>query len=360
MINTWSDLAELVEFNRHLLNEDLSFADLLRVSDPKRAARAHTVKGPPLKIDSYENSTYYGFNFKAYPSTTGLRHHGYIKFKKPNTDMPIEQVHCEVDCDCQDYRYRWAWVNKQKGAGQVGPTSVNKAWNQAPVITNPEGRPGLCKHIIALKDYLDGQMASDVFAGAEGEDVGNMLADLVRRSDQRLINYDAEVEVARSREQAYAAGRSARRKGEDPSDFEDVADDPSLEIVPDEVDDSEEVDLSTEPEEDETNIDSDSDEEQPRVESVDRIEMKHLLENIDELEGMEPEGSEALELLTDIRDGINVIAGIDDGEGEEVEDVADDVSSAMPDEGDLGDLEDVPAEDEEDETFQDTKKLRNI
>ena len=65
------------------LAERMTFDKLFRVSDPKRVTRSFTVKGPPLEIDSYQDSIYYAYNFKAQPSTTGLRHRGYVKFFKP-------------------------------------------------------------------------------------------------------------------------------------------------------------------------------------------------------------------------------------------------------------------------------------
>jgi intein/homing endonuclease len=53
-------------------------------------------------------------------------------------------VHGVVVANCPDYRYRWAWANKQRGSGRVGAQSFNQAWNKAPRITNPVGRPGAC------------------------------------------------------------------------------------------------------------------------------------------------------------------------------------------------------------------------
>ena len=55
------------------LQERLTFDQLFRLSEPKRVYRSFTVKGPPLEIDSYQDTVYYIFNFKANPSTTGLR-----------------------------------------------------------------------------------------------------------------------------------------------------------------------------------------------------------------------------------------------------------------------------------------------
>ena len=94
MITTFNQLCALS------LLERLSFNDLLRVSEPKRLVRSNSVTGPPLRVDAYRNTMYYAFNFKAHPSTTGLRHKGYIKFFRPNRPTPMGNVECLVDCDC--------------------------------------------------------------------------------------------------------------------------------------------------------------------------------------------------------------------------------------------------------------------
>jgi len=203
---------------RTLLQELMSFNDLYRVSDPKRVVRSLTVRGPPLQVDAYANALYYGFNFKANPSTTGLRHHGYVKFKKPrHGPVPLSQVPIEVDCDCPDYKFRFAWANKQKGASRVGPNSVNQAINRAPRITNPLGQPGLCKHILAVKDYIEGQMSGDSFIGNEPDgDTSNMLKKIVDRSKKIWIDYDGTMRQARDREQQLSRARQARNQGQQP------------------------------------------------------------------------------------------------------------------------------------------------
>jgi len=195
------------------LSERLSYNDLLRVSEPKRVVRSLTVRGPPLRVDAYQNVLYYGFNFKANPSTTGLRRHGYIKIYKPRRPMAIADCPCEVDCPCEDFRYRWAFVDKQHGSSHVGPNSLNQAWNRAPRITNPQGRPGLCKHLIALTKYLEGQISSHDFIGT-GPDSAEMMNQLVARSQRIAIDYEGHVVRARERERAYATARAARRRGE--------------------------------------------------------------------------------------------------------------------------------------------------
>ena len=195
------------------LAEDMTFDQLFRYSEPKRVRRADTVRGPPLDIDAHSNAVYHIFNFKSFPSTTGLRHRGYIKFKKPQLAQrrrPLAHVPCEVDCTCPDYRYRWAWVNKQHSAGRVGASSLNQAHNRAPVITNPKKIPGLCKHILAARDYICGLMSK---FPKGSPDTGEKLATLVRYADRRWRDMDALVAKAKDAEKWFDAVRQARNAG---------------------------------------------------------------------------------------------------------------------------------------------------
>jgi hypothetical protein len=197
---------------KQLLQEEMTFDQLFRVSDPDRVTRSLTVRGPPLDVDAYEDALYYGFNFKSYPSTTGLRHRGFIKFKKPrNLKTPLQNVKCEVDCSCPDYRYRWAWTNKQRRAGRVGNGTLNQSLNRAPRKTNPTGRPGMCKHLLAARQYIYNQLGH--WPRGE-EDQAIMLQRLVRRATTRWADFPGEMAKAREREARYAAGVRARNRGE--------------------------------------------------------------------------------------------------------------------------------------------------
>lgn len=202
------------------LFEDLTFDQLFRYSEPKRVKRSDTVRGPPLEINANSDSVYHIFNFKSFPSTTGLRHHGFIKFKKPkvgNPRKPLQHIPCEVDCTCPDYRYRFAWVNKQKGAGRVGAQSMNQCLNRAPRKTNPAGIPGLCKHILAARDYIYGLLAK--FPGGE-PDTGDKLGQLVKYADKRWANFDDLMAKAKDQEKWYAAVKQALNTGHRWNDYD--------------------------------------------------------------------------------------------------------------------------------------------
>ena len=213
------------------LYEKLSFAQLFAMSDPKRAVRSLTVKGPPLKIDAYSNALYYLFNFKSNPSTTGLRHHGYIKFLKPRPGVPLADVDCIVDCTCPDMRFVHSWSNKQRGAGVVGPNSLNQAINRAPRIKNPGNRPGCCKHVLALKQYIEGVMSAAQPPNND-KDASTALNKVVKLTQQRFPHERERMAQARERDVATRIARSLKNAGVDKPP-EDVVDGPAVDEVPD-------------------------------------------------------------------------------------------------------------------------------
>lgn len=192
------------------LEERMTYDQLFRISEPKRTKRSDTVRGPPMQIDGYNDVEYHTFNFKAYPSTTGLRHRGYIKFHKARSgvDKPMDQLEVEVDCECPDYKYMWAWANKQRGSSQVGKRSLNKNNGKAPKIKNRTGTPGLCKHLLAARSYIYGQLSK--FPNQTGGDLSIALDKIIKHSNTRWIDYDGEMAKGRERERKYKTGSAAR------------------------------------------------------------------------------------------------------------------------------------------------------
>jgi hypothetical protein len=168
-----------------IVHERLNFDQLFAFSEPKRVLRSKTVRGPNLKIESYADSMYYFFNFKSYPSTTGERWKGYIKFYKPDdSDTPIEKIDCLVDCGCPDYRFVYAYANYQRDAGDIGPDSINQCIDRAPRIKNPRGIPGLCKHLLALRNFLYGQ--DSTFPPADDPDDSDEKKKLVNNARSKM------------------------------------------------------------------------------------------------------------------------------------------------------------------------------
>jgi hypothetical protein len=201
---------------KEFLGERLTFDQLFRKSEPGRVKRSTTVRGPPMEIDGHSDSVYHTFNFKSFPSTTGLRHHGYVRFFRPHRkdvkNTPLQHIPCEVDCTCPDFRYRWAWVLKQHGSSRVGPQSMNQAWNKVPKITNRTKRISLCKHILAARDYIYGMLAQ--FKGTP--DTEEKLAQLIKYADRRWTDWQGQSRNAKDREAWFKAAKVARAQGKEP------------------------------------------------------------------------------------------------------------------------------------------------
>ena len=219
---TFEDLMAAEELPDILL-EYLTYDQLFRMSEPKRFQRSLTVKMPPLDMQQYQTGNHwvfeYYFNAKGNPSTTGLRHRGYVRFKKPKRtqagkNTPLSKQAVEVDCMCPDYRYRWAWANHQRQAGPIGKGSLNQCINKAPRKTNPTGAPGLCKHILATRDYIYGLLSG--FPKHVGDT--DRLDKLTKKATRRWLNFDQEMEKAKERDAKIAAAKARRNIGLPPEE----------------------------------------------------------------------------------------------------------------------------------------------
>lgn len=249
--------------------------------------------------------------------------------------------------NCADFRYTWAWVNKQRGSSRVGPNSLNQAWNKAPRIKNPWNRPGLCKHLLSLRSYLEGQMSNLGFGSPEDAD-SDVLDKMYARATKVWTDYGAAMAKAREREAKYAARRDVRRAGREPDEVDTVD-------LPDTVADTEpEETPEVEPETPETERPPDEEEEDrlppppPGFESlVDRTDgMKNIKQLIAELADDELFGPDA-ELPTDEPE--IKVPGDEAPEDEDFEDV----------EGELDDIE-GEGEDEVELLIQIRDELRKL
>jgi hypothetical protein len=219
-----------------LLQEKLTYDQLFRMSEPKRWNRSLTVKMPPLEMQQFQTGHQwcfdYYFNAKAKPSTTGLRHRGMIRFIKPKDagkkNTPLSKLHVEIDCQCPDYRYRWAYMNHQRGAGPIGPDSLNQCINKAPKKTNPHGLSGMCKHILATRDYIYGQLTGFP------EDLPDTekLDRLTKRATKRWLNFDDEMRAAKERSAKIAMAKARRNIGVPPKDQNKPLAKPAIEPAP--------------------------------------------------------------------------------------------------------------------------------
>lgn len=138
-----------------IIAERMTYADLMRSSDPKRSDRAKRIPARSLVVKSLNDREAWKFSYKTpkEENTTGLRHQGFIYFFKEGLEAGEDamKIDCSVDCSCPDYKYRFSFANKQADAGENGPNSLNKGLNYPSSIN---AGPGLCKHLISLKEYL--------------------------------------------------------------------------------------------------------------------------------------------------------------------------------------------------------------
>ena len=147
----------LMEIVKNLLVEKMTFGQLFRSSTPSRKQRAKDMQFVNrLPVRAQKTDDYWDFRYKSGQSnnTTGDSHRGRITFLKPTKGKFGESVYCEVDCGCPDYRYRWAYANSRRDASPMGSQSINQCNGSPARITNPKSRPGLCKHLLTLKNQI--------------------------------------------------------------------------------------------------------------------------------------------------------------------------------------------------------------
>jgi len=173
--------------------KELSFNDLLRSMGRYRTARdkrlgtrtgsesrlraSKDVKSKSLKVistvgkDGKERETSL-FSYKSYHGNDDTRSRfnrprwqGYIKFLDGFNEGKDGDI--EINCNCPDYKYVWAKANKDHDAGVTsvdnkldvqagfhgGGNENNDTYGKR--IRNPDNVPGLCKHLIALSEYLN-------------------------------------------------------------------------------------------------------------------------------------------------------------------------------------------------------------
>ena len=135
--------------------ERMTYNDLLRSSEERRKDRAKNVRTRSLPVSTENGEESWNFRYKANPSRTGNPHQGSVTFfKEASNNENAGDVECKVDCSCPDFKYRWAYADTKQDASNIGDKSLNKCINRRPSIRNPREVPGMCKHLIALKDYL--------------------------------------------------------------------------------------------------------------------------------------------------------------------------------------------------------------
>jgi len=154
-------MIKLIQLMREVLVEKMSFKQLLLRTNGGRINRGSRMRVRSLAGSANENEEQWNFGYKSARDhiTTMKPHTGRISFEKDAYNKfrgkrSMDEVMCKVDCSCPDYKYRWAYANAAQQAGEMGGDSLNKSNGNAPVKTNPGKKPSLCKHLVALKDYL--------------------------------------------------------------------------------------------------------------------------------------------------------------------------------------------------------------
>jgi len=156
-------MIKLIEILRNpsMLLEKMSFRQLLSNTDGGRINRGSRMRVRSLAGSANEDEEQWNFGYKSDRDhiTTMKPHTGRISFEKDayiryKGKRSMDDVVCKVDCSCPDYKYRWAYANAVQDAGEVGMDTLNQCNGRPPVKMNPGKKPSLCKHLVALKDYL--------------------------------------------------------------------------------------------------------------------------------------------------------------------------------------------------------------
>lgn len=197
-------MISLLNIVKKILNEGLSFRELMKFSEPKRIRRSNKMRVRSMPITAAKEGEQWNFKYKSDPShithrasttrnvfgvpttTTTKGHSGNITFKKgTNEGDSALDMQCIVDCTCEDYRYKYAVANNDKDAGKLGNDSLNQCNGAMPNQTNPYLRPGLCKHLLSVRNYLKTKLEE-----SQKPTLYEKLDDIVLRHPNGTVEYD--------------------------------------------------------------------------------------------------------------------------------------------------------------------------
>ena len=188
-------MIKLIQLMREVLVEKMSFRQLLSKTDRGRRDRGSRMRVRSLAGSANEDEEQWNFGYKSDRDhiTTMRPHTGRISFEKDAYNKfrgkrSMDEVVCKVDCSCPDYKYRWAYANAAQQAGEVGGDSLNRSNGNAPVKTNPGKKPSLCKHLVALKDYLRTKLQE-----SDGQ-LDDRLSKIIKENPTFVVNYEDDGE----------------------------------------------------------------------------------------------------------------------------------------------------------------------
>ena len=144
-----------IEYLKKDYLEEYAIQELINQTDDGRLKRAVDIRTQPPRVTKDYKNDYklIEFNFKSRHSTTGDRAKGYMI---ANSSGDVK----EMFCSCKDFRWRlhWTAVKHKLSRWNIPARFLNpktgKCNRQPPVITNPDGKLYICKHLAALKNYL--------------------------------------------------------------------------------------------------------------------------------------------------------------------------------------------------------------
>lgn len=129
------------------LNQLVSKSDRMR----KANSRLVRVVGYKTGFDKQGRPTAVAKTYTPREYTSGMR---LVRAKDQNKYVSSvkfldKQLSCKVSCSCPDFMFRWEW-----SLAQVGAADIIYGNGEPPDVTNSEHRPGLCKHLLALRALI--------------------------------------------------------------------------------------------------------------------------------------------------------------------------------------------------------------
>lgn len=145
------------------LIENMTYKELLGLTTPERTERSKDVRVRSIPVTIENGQEQWRFRYKSSPisTVTNKPFEGHITFFKESvkSSQNAMDLDCKVDCNCPDYMYKFAYNNMQQDAGDIGKDSLNKCANRPPQPAYNIGE-GLCKHLAALRGYLQTKITS--------------------------------------------------------------------------------------------------------------------------------------------------------------------------------------------------------
>jgi hypothetical protein len=131
----------------------MKLAQLVKSSDKMRKLNARLVKvvgykagkdrnGIPTAISKTYTPREIGVDGRIVPAKDHNKYVSSIKFLDPKLNV-------KVSCSCPDYCFRWEVANHKHGASDIIYSN-----GEPPLERNPNNKPGLCKHLLALRALI--------------------------------------------------------------------------------------------------------------------------------------------------------------------------------------------------------------